>query len=233
MKSFRSNIIKQIEIIPEGKIFTFSDLDFPVEKFANVAVILSELAKGKKLVRVEKGAYYRPKQSSLGLGVLPIYQDEQLNYLTRKLNGYLTGTYIYNKMSLTEQVSSVITIAAPQPVRPFRFKKLSVECVKAYVDTPDDENTLRLIRMLDAIKDLKYIPGTTPQQAYDRIFALYISQLSPVNLEKIVSLAINYPARVRKILSDMLKKDNRSDLSKQLVKTICPTTRFDLPYKTI
>jgi len=150
-----------------------------------------------------------------------------------KVRAYLTGTYIYNKMSLTEQVSSVITIAAPQPVRPFEFKKISVECVKSYADTPGDENTLRLIRMLDAIKDLKYIAGTTSQQTYDRIFALHISQLSSVNLEKIVSLAINYPPRVWKILSDMLKKDNRSDLSKQLIKTICPTTRFDLPYKTI
>ncbi len=233
MKSFRSNIIKQIETIPEGKIFTFTDLDFPMEKFANVAVILSELAKRKKLARVEKGAYYRPKQSSLGLGVLPIYQDEQLNYLTRKLNGYLTGTYIYNKMALTEQISSVITIAVPQPVRPFRFKKLSVECVKAYVDIPDNENVLHLVRMLDAMKDLKYIPGTTPQQAYNRIYALHISQLSTLDLEKIVTLATTYPPRVRKILSDMLKKANRPDLSKQLVKTICPTTRFELPYKTI
>lgn len=233
MKSFRSNIIKQIETIPEGKIFTFTDLDFPMEKFANVAVILSELAKRKKLARVEKGAYYRPKQSSLGLGVLPIYQDEQLNYLTRKLNGYLTGTYIYNKMALTEQISSVITIAVPQPVRPFRFKKLSVECVKAYVDIPDNENVLHLVRMLDAMKDLKYIPGTTPQQAYNRIYALHISQLSTIDLEKIVTLATTYPPRVRKILSDMLKKANRPDLSKQLVKTICPTTRFELPYKTI
>lgn len=233
MKSFRSNIIKQIETIPEGKIFTFTDLDFPMEKFANVAVILSELAKRKKLARVEKGAYYRPKQSSLGLGVLPIYQDEQLNYLTRKLNGYLTGTYIYNKMALTEQISSVITIAVPQPVRPFRFKKLSVECVKAYVDIPDNENVLHLVRMLDAMKDLKYIPGTTPQQAYNRIYALHISQLSTLDLEKIVTLATTYPPRVRKILSDMLKKANRPDLSKQLVKTICPTTRFKLLYKTI
>lgn len=233
MKSFRSNIIKQIETIPEGKIFTFTDLDFPMEKFANVAVILSELAKRKELARVEKGAYYRPKQSSLGLGVLPIYQDEQLNYLTRKLNGYLTGTYIYNKMALTEQISSVITIAVPQPVRPFRFKKLSVECVKAYVDIPDNENVLHLVRMLDAMKDLKYIPGTTPQQAYNRIYALHISQLSTLDLEKIVTLATTYPPRVRKILSDMLKKANRPDLSKQLVKTICPTTRFKLLYKTI
>ena len=233
MKSFKSDIISQIEVIPEGKIFTFSNLNFSMEKFANVAVILSDLSKAKKVVRVEKGAYYRPKQSSLGLGVLPVYQDEQLNYLTRKLDGYLTGAYIYNKMSLTEQVPSVITIAVNRPVRAFKFKKMSVECVKAYVDTPEDDDTLRIIRILDAIKDLKRIPGTTPQQAYDRILALHISQLSQVNLKKTVSLSMAYPPRVRKILSDMLEKNNHADLNRQLVNTICPTTRFDLPYKTI
>lgn len=126
-----------------------------MEKFANVAVILSDLSKAKKVVRVERGAYYRPKQSSWGLGVLPIYQDEQLNYLTRKLDGYLTGAYIYNKMSLTEQAPSIFTIAMKQPVRSFKFKKLSVECVKAYVDTPDDENTLYLIR----IPRKNFLPG--------------------------------------------------------------------------
>ena len=233
MKSFKSNIIKQIELIPKGKIFTFADLDFPIEKFANVAVIISMLSKEKTLVRVGKGAYYRPKQSSLGLGLLPVYQDEQLTYLTRKLDGYLTGAYIYNKMSLTEQVPTVITIAVNQPVRAFKFKKLSVECVKSYVETPNDENTLHLIRVLDAIKDLKYIPATTPQQVYDRIFNLYVSKLPHESLKKIVSLATTYPPRVRKILSDMLNKNHHSDLCKHLVGTICPTTRFDLPYKTI
>jgi hypothetical protein len=93
-------------------------------KFANVAVILSCLTQKNKLVRIEKGAYYKPRQSSLGLGYLPVYQDEQLNYLTRKLNGYLTGAYIYNKMSLTEQAPVIITIAVRNPVRAFRFEKL-------------------------------------------------------------------------------------------------------------
>ncbi len=233
MKSFKSNITGQIEKIQEGKIFTFSDLVFPMEKFANVAVILSNLTKDMKLVRLEKGAYYRPKQSTLGLGALPVYQDEQLNYLTRKLDGYLTGAYIYNKMSLTEQVPATITIAVHYPVRPFKFKKLSVECVKAYADIPTDDNTLHLTRILDAIKDLKHIPGTSPQTAYEKIFTLHISQLSKLNLENIASLAMAYPPRVRKILSDMMERANNTDLKEQLARTICPTTRFDLPHKTI
>lgn len=233
MQSFKSNITSQIEAIPEGKIFTFSNLAFPTDKFSNVAVILSNLTKGKKLIRIEKGAYYRPKQSSLGLGILPVYQDEQLNYLTRKLDGYLTGAYIYNKMSLTEQAPSVITIASRHPVRAFRFKNLSVECVKAYVDTPNNEDMLHLIRILDAIKDLKYIPGTSPQLAYDKIVALHISQLSLSNLKKLISFAMDYPPRVRKVLSDMLEKANHSELRKQLTSTISPNTRFDLPYKIV
>jgi len=231
MKSFKSNIHGQIEKIPEGRIFTFGDLAFPLSKFAHVAVILSNLAKAKKLIRIEKGAYYKPKLSSLSLGYLPVYQEEKLNYLTSKLNGYLTGAYIYNKMSLTEQVPSVITIAVRHPVRAFQFEKLSVECVKAYVDVVGDiSKDLHLIRILDAIKDCRHIPGTSPQAAYDRIFNLHVSPLSNANLKKIVSLSKNYPPRVRKILSRMLHENNNSDLEKQLAETICPTTRFNLPY---
>jgi len=231
MQSFKSNIVKQIETIPEGRIFTFADITFPRDKFANVAVILSQLTKEQKLIRVERGAYYRPKQSSLGLGLLPVYQDEQLSYLTRKLGGYLTGAYVYNKMSLTQQVPSVITIAMRYPLRPFRFRKLSIECVKAYIDLPGDNETLHLIQILDAIKDLKYIPGVSPKIAYERIFSLHVSVLSKSKLERIVSLAMVYPPRVRKILSDMLETGDNQDLREQLIGMTCPTTRFDLLYK--
>jgi len=216
--------------MPEGRIFTFDHLVFPKSRFANVAVILSNLTQEKKLARIEKGAYYKPKLSTLGLGCLPVYQEEKLNYLTDKLDGYLTGAYIYNKMSLTEQVPSVITIAVRYPVRAFKFEKLSVECVRAYVDIPKNSQNLHLVRILDAIKDCRHIPGTSPQAAYNRIFNLHVSQLEYENLKKIVSLSKNYPPRVRKILSHMLQENRNGELAEQLIATICPTTRFDLPY---
>jgi hypothetical protein len=228
MESFKSNILKQIENITEGKIFTFSDISFPIAKFANVAVILSNLTKENKLVRVERGAYYRPKLSNLGLGFLPVYQDEQFLYLTNKLNGYLTGTYIYNKMSLTEQVPTTVTIASPYPIRAFKFKRLAVQCVKSYIDRPGDAQTLYLAQILDAVKDLQRIPGVSPQTAFDKINRLHVSMLSPKNQEKLVSLSLKYPPRVRKSLSDMMCSNNKRDLAKQLAGTICPTTRFNL-----
>jgi hypothetical protein len=230
MASFKSDILNQIERIPEGKIFTFNNLLYPMAKLVNLAVILSDLSKSGQLVRYRKGAYYRPKRSSLGLGALPVCQEEQISYLTNKLNGYLTGAYIYNKMSLTEQVTSIITIAVPYSVRPFKLNKLPIECVKSYVEKPADNATLHLVQVLDAIKDLRRIPATTPQAAYDRIYSLHLSTLNDMELEKTVSLSLSYPPRVRKILSDMMGRKNRQSLREQLLQTICPTTRFDLPY---
>jgi len=227
MESFHKTIQKQIEKIPEGKIFTFNDLIFPLPKLAHVAVILSNLTKNNKLVRIEKGAYYKPKTSLFGLGYLPVYQDEKINYLTNKLNGYVTGTYIYNKMSLTEQVPSVITIAVRTPVRAFKFEKLSIECVKAYIHFSGDNPDLHLVWILDAIKDYRQIPGTSPQSAYDRILNLYVSQLEFASLEKLVLFSKNYPPRVRKILSRMLLESNNNNLCQHIEATICPTTRFN------
>ena len=231
MESFKSNIQRQIGLIPEGKIFTFKDLTVPKSKYANVAVILSGLSKVSKLARIAKGAYYKPRLSSLGLGHLPVYQDEKLNYLTNKLKGYLTGAYIYNKMSLTGQVPSVVTIAVRYPVRAFKFEKLSIECVKAYVDVPYDSKTLRLLQILDAIKDYRNIPGTSPQAAYDNIFKFHVLSLEYADLEKLVSLSKNYPPRVRNILCCMLHASDQRFLEEQLIATICPTTRFLHPRK--
>jgi hypothetical protein len=86
---------------------------------------------------------------------------------------------------------------------------------------------------LDAVKDLKHIPGVSPQATFDKINRLHVSALSPKNQEKLVSLSLKYPPRVRKSLSNMMYSNNKRDLAEQLAGTICPTTRFNLSYKTV
>lgn len=228
MQSFRKEILQQIEQIETGRIFTFRDLSFPNEKMANVAVLLSEQSKKGLLKRVEKGAYIRPCTSTLGLGALPVYQDEQFRYITQKLDGYITGAYIYNKMGLTEQVATTITIATPKPVRHFRFKNLDIESVKAYTTAYHDETNVPYLRLLDAIKDIKHIPGSTQQDIYERIKNQYFKDFSMQELIKVVSLTRDYPPRVRKIVADMLGEIEQQDLQQEISSTILPTTRFNL-----
>lgn len=233
MQSFRNNIIGQIENISEGKIFTLHDLSYTTDKLANVCVILSELTTKKKLSRIAKGAYYKPQKSTLGLGILPVYQEEQFNYLTKKLNGYLSGPYIYNKMGLTEQLTSTITIATPKPVRKFTFRKLRVECIKAYADTAFYEGeSLLYIRLLDAIKDIKHISGKNQQDIYNAIKLQYLSLYEDDTLTKIVSLAKVYPPRVRKVLCDMMNDLEKTDQYLRLSSSILPTTRFNFNYQS-
>ena len=166
------------------------------------------------------------------MGKLPVYQDEQFRYLTGKLNGYITGAYIYNKMGLTEQVATTITIATPNPVRRFRFKNLDVECVKAYCMDCSDESLVPYLRLLDAIKDMKRIPGTTGQDIYNRVKSQYFNGYSLPELKKIVSLAKGYPPRVRKTVTDILGDIGQTVLQAEMAKTLLPTTRFNLDYRT-
>ena len=93
-------------------------------------------------------------------------------------------------MGLTEQVATTITIATPNPVRRFRFKNLDVECVKAYCMDCSDESLVPYLRLLDAIKDMKRIPGTTGQDIYNRVKSQYFNGYSLPELKKIVSLAL-------------------------------------------
>ena len=53
-----------------------------------------------------------------------------------------------------------------------------------------------------------------------------------LELEKIVSLAKSYPPRVRKVVADILGDIRQTVLQTEMVKTILPTTRFNLDYKT-
>ncbi len=232
MTSFRKTILGQIHQIDAGRIFTCGDLEYEPKKTANVMVVLSEQCHAGNLVRVRRGAYYRPKSSRLGLGRLPVYQDEQLRYLCVKLGGYLSGPYAYNKMGLTEQVPTTITIATPHPVRPFAIGNLHIVSQKAYYTGHADETLVPFLRLLDAIKEIKRIPGASEQEIYDRVKNMYFRNYSEQELSQIVSLATFYPPRVRKVVADLLGDIDQLALQTNMEKTLLPTTRYNLNYKT-
>lgn len=204
MVSFRKYILLQVNSMERGRIFTFRDLVFAPGKRANVAVILSEMTKQGKLVRAEKGAYYRPKESLIGLKHRPLAHQEKVRFLSERMGGYTTGAQIYNQMQLTEQVAMITTIATSNPVRRNEKMGIRLKCVKSYID---DLNGIDLyhLRLLDAIKDIKSIPGTTPSDVYDRLINYHFSKLNKDELKKIAELALKYPPRVRKILADILQ----------------------------
>ena len=229
MDGLRENIVRQISGMEAGRVFTYRDLEFPAEKFGNVIHILFEKSRAGELIRLERGAFYKPKKSALGLGEMPLHEDEKLKYVSNKLNGYVTGLLAYNSMGVTEQVPSVIAIATKKYARPFIFQNLKIETVTAYVDDPHPEE-IEYLRLLDAVKDIKKIPARTQQEVYDYVKNKYLKAYPATILQKVVSLAKEYPPRVRKILSDMFLDLGEKGMSDELTATVFPTTRFELNY---
>lgn len=225
MTSFRKHIINQVQAIPAGKIFTYRDLDFVPQKRGHVAAVLAELKKKGVVEKAEKGAFYRPKPSLLGLKSRPLAFPEKLDFITKELNGYITGPYIYNRMQLTEQVPMVITIATQKQVRSFEKLNIRFHCVKSYLDVTDATNLYQL-RLLDAIKSIKEIPGTTPMDVYVRLLDLHFKKLDIADLESIKQLAFSYPPRVRRILMDIFNELGYKAGAIELGKTLNSNTHF-------
>lgn len=229
MDGLRDSIARQLSGMEPGRVFTYGDLAFPADKIGNVTHIMFEKSRTGELIRLERGAFYKPKKSSLGLGEMPLYEDEKLKYVSGKLNGYVTGLLAYNSMGVTEQVPSVIAIATKKYTRPFVFQNLKIETVTAYVNDPRPED-IEYLRLLDAVKDIKKIPARTQQEVYDYVKHKYLESYTREIQGKLVSLAKEYPPRVRKVLGDMFLDLGQKGMSDELLSTVYPTTRFELNY---
>ncbi len=48
-----------------------------------------------------------------------------------------------------------------------------------------------------------------------------------------ITLAKNYPPRVRKVVADILGDIKQAALQREMKKTLLPTTRFNMNYKTV
>ena len=223
MKSFRQEITEQIERIPKGRIFTAKDLTFDVLKTANVNVLLAELVKKGRIKRIEKGIYYIPKESKLGLGTLPLSQNEIVRYLTRKYGGYLSGYCVYNMMGLTEQVPAVLTIATPNPVRPFRFDNLRFNCIKAHRGSFEPHET-KYLMVLDAINDMEHIPGKTGDKVYQKLKILFFNEYTKSDVKQITKFVVSYPPKVKMMTAALLRETGWEQSSESIRKTINPIT---------
>ena len=107
MDSIASKIRKQLELLPEGTIFTLEDIKVPKDYKTTTKNELGRIAnKGDSIKRIEKGVYFKPKQSKFG-NLPPSTRDYQVNitrYTNNKICGYEISNGLFNRVGLTTQV---------------------------------------------------------------------------------------------------------------------------------
>ena len=149
---------------------------------------LCRMVANNQLRKVGKGRFYKPMVSRFGeMPPMPEQLLKDLLVKDGKLVGYITGVPVFAQMGLTTQVSSKILIGSAQYYRPLQRGGYMV----AYTRQPNEitEESIPILRILDAIKFIKEIPATTVEEAIVSIKNI-IGQLSIPNLENLILYAL-------------------------------------------
>ncbi len=218
-------IEQQVDALGTDRVFSIADLGFPAEWWDNVRVKLGRMVKSGVLVKLAPGKYYRPRVSILG-PVPPTTESLVKDILYNKdgeLEGYLTTFSVWDAMGLTTQFSSTIVIG-------LNYRKDAMVRdgrVVQFVLQPNriTEENIPLLQILDSIKFVKSIPDTSIENSITRMSAI-VSSLDKKKIEKLISLALKYPPRVRALLGALLENAGKVELAEPLHKSLNPLTEY-------
>ena len=155
--------MKKIKGIGAGVIFGYADLDLPTEVQSAALMTISRMVADGTLRKVGKGKFYKPVVSRLGEMPPMIEQlTKDLIFKDGERIGYITGIPAFSQMGLTTQISSKIVIGAARYRRPLKRGGYEI----SYTIQPNEitEDSIPLLRILDALKNIKKIPAATPDE---------------------------------------------------------------------
>ncbi|MDH6357781.1 DUF6088 family protein [Parabacteroides sp. PF5-9] len=227
--SLASEIRTRINKFPEGKTFGYSDLLIAKEDYITAAKALERLQKEGLIKKMSKGVFYKPKQTVFG-ELKPDYTEMLRPYLFEngKRVAYETGYSLYNRLKLTTQVAFRIKIASRDRRISVNKGALKIDTVKSYVDVTDAN--YKLLELLDALKDIKRIPDTSPENSIVILSSL-INKLNDKQIAEMIKYALSYPPRVKALLGAVLENINSQVSTSKLKQSLNPLTKFELDIK--
>ena len=161
-------IKKEILEFPDDFVFVLSDLDCDVEQREAAARALQRMAERGEISKLSNGKYYKPRKTIFG-ELAPSPSQIAKEYLVKngRVIGYMTGGSAFSQYSLTTQISSDILIGTNYYRRPIQRGPYKISFV--YQPNEINEDNIELLKLLDCLKYIKDIPGTTANEACKRL----------------------------------------------------------------
>jgi hypothetical protein len=227
--SIAETITNQIESIKPGILFSYRDFKVAPNTMEAMAATFSRLTSKGIIRRFAKGRYFKPQEGMFG--EVPLKENQIIESIIKdndNLTGYLTGAIAYNKMGLTTQIANEYTIAAYEFRKPIQKGRIKARFVKAYCDIT--ETNIPLLQLLDAIKDIRSIPGTETNTALELI-KIKVKKLSLTEQKTLSRLALNYPPSVRALTGAVFELLNNKKASEKLYKSLNFLSKYILGIK--
>lgn len=218
--SIMKKVRDKIRSLPEGGLITYRS--FPESyTLSALAPALSRLAKGGLIQRLERGKYFKPRRTRFG--ALPPSESKILDAIVDK-GSYIAGVAAYNRLGLTTQVPACIVVQGSKYNRKREVMGLRIQYRKSAV--PIRSNSENLYQILDALRNLKKIPDSPPNQSL-AVLEKVIFGLTFQDQLRLTKLATTSKPVVRALLGAVLEKAS-PELSGQLKASLNPLTSYRL-----
>ena len=224
--SIPATVNQTIDKIPPGRVFGYDV--FPQYLNAPDAVIraVGRRVEKQQLKRVAKGLFYKPKEGVLG--EVPLSDGERLRSLLYKEGrrvGYITGSALYNRLGLSTQVPSTITVASNRAAQTKDFGTVRVKLVPTRA--PINDSTVPLLEILDVLRNVKKVQGSDVGTVL-QVIAQRLANLAPAESRKIQRLSLEYYSAATRALLGVSLMRNKVEVLPALRASINPTTRFEI-----
>lgn len=224
------NITKKIENrinrLEPGIPFKYDQLGIEREEIGAAAKAIERFLNKGFIKRISRGVFYKPKESVFGkLG--PSEEELIKSYLYRKGKriGYITGTYLYNRMGLTTQFPKNIRCASRVKRISIKIGNTQIKPVKSYANVTNEN--IVLLELLDAFKDFKNIPDLNVPSSL-AILKNKLNQLSDTDLSTLIRYALKYPPRTQALLGAVLESMGMKKYTVKLKDNLNPLSTYKL-----
>ena len=177
--------------------------------------------------KLDKGRYYRPKQTmfgEIGPDIEQVVGDLVMDKNHQPI-GYLTGMIMFAQMGLTTQISSWIELGVRKYRRRIKRGRYTVSFILQ--PNPITMENIELLQLLDAIRFCREISGTDTEEAVERLIFL-VGKLSNEQKSQITELALPYAPYVRALLGAIMEHLGFKKGLQTLRSSLNPMTRYRL-----
>lgn len=222
------NIANTIDRLPTDFVFTYSDFDIQVSSKDAVVKALNRMAASGKISKLAKGKFYKPRRTQFGALQPSSYQiAKDLLEQNGEVVGYFTGYSAYNNMGLTTQIPAALQIGSNKYRRAIKRGMYNISFI--FQPNKITKQNIELLRILDAIRFIKEIPATTPDDACSRLISI-ISQLPEAKIITLSNLVLKYSPAVQALCGAILEKiGTKNSILEKISDSLNPLTEYNMP----
>jgi hypothetical protein len=220
--SISKRLKAELERFEPGAIFglkNFIELGNPQA----VALELSRLSKEGTIKRLSKGKYFIPKVSRFGN--LGPSEWQILDTILKENGGYFAGETALNRIGISTQVPSVISIRGARSTRTLTIGSLTVNLYKAGNSEAVFANP-NVTDIVEAIRLIKKTQDGEVSKTLSRVKGI-VKGLSEKDIEKLVSIIRNERPFVRATFGAILEELEKPQAA-EIRGSLNPLTKFKI-----